>query len=81
MPYMLCETKWTCSIGVLGHLCAHIGWTGPGEPHDLDGEMNEMTCTLSSDTGFKIRALAVWVQARHLSVTEARHNIESLGVS
>ena len=28
--------------GVLGHLCAHIGWTGPGELPE-DGEMNEMT--------------------------------------
>ena len=27
--------------GVLGHLCAHIGQTGPGEPPE-DGEMNEM---------------------------------------
>ena len=26
----------------LGHHCAHIGWTGPGEPPE-DGEMNEMT--------------------------------------
>ena len=27
---------------VLGHLCAHIGSTGPGEPRE-DVEMNEMT--------------------------------------
>ena len=26
----------------LGHLCPHIGKTGPGEPPE-DGEMNEMT--------------------------------------
>ena len=26
----------------LGHLCSHIGYTGPGEPPE-DGEMNEMT--------------------------------------
>ena len=26
----------------LGHICAHIGYTGPGEPPE-DGEMNEMT--------------------------------------
>ena len=26
----------------LGHLCVHIGLTGPGEPPD-DGEMIEMT--------------------------------------
>ena len=26
----------------IGHLCAHIGWTGPGEPPE-DGEMIEMT--------------------------------------
>ena len=23
-------------------MCVHIGWTGPGEPHE-DGEMNEMS--------------------------------------
>ena len=33
--------------GVLGHIWAHIGYTGPGEPPE-DG-----------DTGFEIRALAV----------------------
>ena len=27
---------------VLGHLCAHIGYTGPGEPPE-DGGMIEMT--------------------------------------
>ena len=26
----------------LDNLCAHIGWTGPGEPPE-DGEINEMT--------------------------------------
>ena len=30
----------------------------------------------SPDTGFKIRALAVWGQARYLSVTEAPHNTD-----
>ena len=34
-----------------------------------------------SDTGFKIRALAVQGQARYLSVTEAPHNIESIRLS
>ena len=29
--------------GVLGHICAHIGQTGPGELHEEDGKMNEMT--------------------------------------
>ena len=33
-----------------------------------------------SDIGFKIRALAVWGQARYISVTEVTHNIESLRV-
>ena len=28
--------------GVLGHICAHIGETGPG-PRPDDGEMNEIT--------------------------------------
>ena len=31
-------------------MCAHIGYTGPGEPLE-DGEMNEMT--LPPDTGFE----------------------------
>ena len=34
--------KWNEMNGVLGHLCAHVGKTGPGEPLD-GGEMNEMT--------------------------------------
>ena len=55
----------------LGHLRAHIGQTGPGEPPE-DDEKNEMT--LSSR--HKIRALAVWGRARYLSVTEAPHNTE-----
>ena len=33
------------------------------------------------DTGIEIRALAVWGQARYLSVTEASHHTESLRVS
>ena len=28
--------------GVLGYICAHIGYTGPGEP-PKNGEVNEMT--------------------------------------
>ena len=35
--------KWKNEMNrALGHLCAHIGQTGPGEPPE-DGEMNEMT--------------------------------------
>ena len=34
----------------LGHICAHIGLTGPGE-HPEDGEMNELT--LSSRHGIR----------------------------
>ena len=37
--------------------------------------MNEMTQD-STDTGFEIRALAVWGRARYLSVTEASYNTE-----
>ena len=33
---------WIEMNGFLGHLCAHIGWTGPGEPPE-DDEMDEMT--------------------------------------
>ena len=32
--------------GVLDHLCAHIGYTGPGESPE-DGEMNDMTLSSS----------------------------------
>ena len=32
--------------GVLGHVCAHIGQTGPGEPPG-GGEMSEMTLSSS----------------------------------
>ena len=28
--------------GVLGHMCAPVGYTGPEDPHE-DGEMNEIT--------------------------------------
>ena len=37
--------------------------------------------TLPPDTRFEIRALAVWGQARYLSVTEALYNTKSLRVS
>ena len=36
------EMKWNEMNRALGHLCAHIGWTGPGEPPE-GGEMIEMT--------------------------------------
>ena len=58
----------------LGHLCAHIGQTGPGEPPE-DGEMIEMTLSSrhrirnSSPGGLEGRA-------RYLSVTEATHNTD-----
>ena len=35
-------SKWNEMNRALGHLCAHIGQTGPGEPPE-DGEMIEMT--------------------------------------
>ena len=34
--------KWNERNGDLGHFCAHVGWAGPGKPHE-DGEMNKMT--------------------------------------
>ena len=52
--------------GVLGHLCAHIGLTGPGEPRE-DGDMSEMTVP----SRYRIRN----------SVTEEAPHIESLRVS
>ena len=36
----------------LGHLCPHIGKTGPGEPPE-DGEMNEMTVLQKQDSKFE----------------------------
>ena len=36
------EMKWNEMNVVLGHLCAHIGQTGPGEPPE-NSKMNEMT--------------------------------------
>ena len=41
--------------GVLGHLCANIGYTGPGEPPE-DGEMNEMTLPFRHMNLIKVRA-------------------------
>ena len=43
-PKHVCIRKWNENEmnRALGHLCAHIGWTGPGEPPG-DGEMIEMT--------------------------------------
>ena len=64
--------------GVLGDISVHIGWSGPVETHEND-EMNEMTLPL--DTGFEIRALAVWGRGCYLSFTEAPHNIKSSQVS
>ena len=55
----------------LGHLCALIGQTGPGEPPE-DG----LKWHCPSDQGFEIRVLAVWGRARYLSVTEAPHNTD-----
>ena len=34
-----------------------------------------------NDIGFDIKAQAIWGRARYLSVIEASHNIESLGMS
>ena len=36
----------------LGHLCPHIGKTGPVEPPE-DGEMNEMTVLQTQDSKFE----------------------------
>ena len=54
----------------LGHLCAHIGQTGPGEPPE-DGEMIEMTLP----SRHRIRNSSPG-RARYLSVTEAPHNTD-----
>ena len=43
MSMCTCTMKWQKLIMVvLGHLCAHVCYTGPREPPE-DGEMNEMT--------------------------------------
>ena len=64
--------------GGLGHICAHIGSTGPGE-HPEDGELNVMT--LPSRHTDRNSSLAVRGQAGYLSVMETLHNIESSRVS
>ena len=56
---------------VLGHICAHIGQTGPEEPPG-DGEMN--TALQTQDSKFVSRG--VWDLACYLSVTEVPHNTE-----
>ena len=71
------EIKWNEMNGVLGHICAHIGYTGPGEPPD-DGEMNEMT--LPSSHMNRNSSPGGLTADRYLSVREAPHNIESLRV-
>ena len=40
----------------LGHLCAHIGQTGPGEPPE-DDEMIEMTLSSRSPGGLRSSTL------------------------
>ena len=44
-PHSCTAQEWLSKMNkmnwVLGHLCPHIGWTGPGEPPE-DGDMNEM---------------------------------------
>ena len=57
----------------LGHLCAHIGKTGPGEPPE-DGDMT-LPCR------HRIRNSSNGGRARYLSFTEAPHNTEYLRVS
>ena len=48
---------WNEKNGVLGHLCAHIGW--PGQ-ENLLRMVRWMRWHRPPDTGFEIRALAVW---------------------
>ena len=62
--------KWNEMNRALGHLCAHIGLTGPGEPPE-DGEM-----TLTSRHKIRNSSPEVWGRERYLSVTEAPHNTE-----
>ena len=56
----------------LGHLCAHIGYTGPGEPPD-DGEMIEMT--LSSRHRIR-NSSPGGLRPSTLPLTEAPHNTD-----
>ena len=65
--------KWNEMNRALGHLCAHIGYTGPGEEVRM---VRWLRWHCLPDTGFEIRALAVWGRARYLSVTEAPHNTD-----
>ena len=63
--------------GVLGHLCAHIGKTGPGKPPE-GGEMSEMA--LPSQHTIR-KSNPGGLNPSSLLLTEALHNIESLRVS
>ena len=60
--------------GVIGHLCAHIGLTGP------KNLLRTVKWHCPQDTAYEIRGLAVWDRALP-SVTEVPHDIESLQVS
>ena len=57
----------------LGHFCAHIGYMGQ---ENLLRMVRWMWWHCPPDTGFKIRALAVWGRVRYFSVTEAPHNTD-----
>ena len=56
----------------LGHLCAHIEAKLGQE--NLLRMVRWMRWHCPPDTGFEIRALAVWGRAGYFSVTEAPHN-------
>ena len=57
--------------GALSHLCAHIHRLILGQ----ESMVRCMRWHCPPDTGFEIRTLAVWGEARYFSVTEAPHNI------
>ena len=60
--------------GVLGHIWDKLG------QENTPRMVKWMRWHCPPNIGFEIRALTVWGRARHLSITETPHNIESLRV-
>ena len=66
----ICEIKWIGLWATFVHIKAKLG------QENLLRMVRWMRWHCPPDTGFEIRALAVWGRARYLSVTEAPHNTE-----
>ena len=65
----LCLTTWNEMNRALGHLCAHIGWTGPGEPPE-DGEIDDWDDTVLQTQDSKFEPW--WAEAEHATSRSRR---------